>query len=43
MKFDPLTFGMETNTLTIKPPICYDNMLHYILFIEYFILNIIKM
>jgi hypothetical protein len=34
-----LTFRMKANTLTIKPLSCYDNLLHCILFIKYFILN----
>jgi hypothetical protein len=43
MRFDPLTFEMEANTfIPSSHPTCYDNMLHYILFIKYFILNITK-
>ncbi len=43
VKFDPLTFKIEVNTF--KPSnhlVCCDNMLYYILFIKYFILNITK-
>jgi hypothetical protein len=42
MKFDPLTFGWRQTSLLSSHLTCCDNMLHYILFIKYFILNITK-
>jgi hypothetical protein len=43
MKFDLLIFGMEKQTpLPSSHPTYYVNILHYILFIKYFVLNITK-
>jgi len=39
---NPWTLDWKQTPLPSGHPICCDNMLHYIMFIKYFILNIIK-
>jgi hypothetical protein len=42
MMFDPLTFRMKANILTLNHPTCCDNMLHYILFVTTLLRDVAK-